>query len=92
MPTKGTGQLQTLGKYLACKLKHTNPFPFLPIKIEHWASLPYVVDADINIIKNILQDSQFNRRQLVKIIHYARIFMQQKSLDCTCFIDLNTVL
>jgi hypothetical protein len=37
MPTKGTGQLQTLGKYLACKLKHTNPFPFLPIKIEHWA-------------------------------------------------------
>ncbi len=92
MAAKGIGRLQAAGRYMACSLKHTNPSPFLPMTIEHWAGLPYVVDADINYAKDLLQESPFNRRQLIKIIRYARKNLQDKLLDCTNFINLKAIM
>ena len=94
MATKGNGHLQQAGRFIACKLKYTLPFPFLPVNIDYWAALPYVVDADINYAKNILQNSQYHRTQLTKIIRYAREYLRDKSspLNCTDFINIDIVL
>ncbi len=92
MATKGTGHLQMAGRYLACKLRYTNPFPFLPMTVEHWTGLPYEVEADINYANEILQNPQYDRRQLVKIIRYAKVYLCDKSLICTNFVNLNYIL
>ena len=74
MPAKDQGHLQLAAYKLVWNLRNSNPFS---ISLQYWAYIPYITTQDYNVIPVILNNNQYNHRQLSAIIKYAKMRLKE---------------
>ena len=74
MPAKNQGHLQLAAHELVRNLRKFNRFP---IALNYWAYTPYLTAQDYAVTLLILNNNQYNRRQLSAIIKYAKMLLKE---------------